>query len=134
MLGILKKIFGGKHEKDVRLLLPAVEEINRHFESYKALSEDELRSKTVEFKKRIADAAVEVNARIVELREELKSETTFEEREAAYDEIDEAEKELHDTVQETLDEILPEAFAVVKETCRRLLGHVWDVAGNKTVW
>jgi preprotein translocase subunit SecA len=134
MLSILKKIFGGKHEKDVQLLLPAVEEINRYFESYKSLSDDELRAKTVEFKKRIADATLEVNARLEELREQLTLDTTFEQREAAYDGIDEAEKELHETIQETLDEILPEAFAVVKETCRRLLGQVWEVAGNKTVW
>jgi preprotein translocase subunit SecA len=134
MLDILKKIFGGKHEKDVRLLLPRVEEINRHFESYKSLSDDELKAKTEEFKKRIADATADVNARLGELREQLKSDTTFEERETAYDEIDEAEKELHETVKESLDEILPEAFAVVKETCRRLLGQMWEVAGNKSVW
>ena len=56
MLDIFKKIFGSKHEKDVNELLPIVEEINRHFESYQSLTDDELRAKTEEFKKRIADA------------------------------------------------------------------------------
>ena len=134
MLDILKKVFGGKHEKDVQVLLPKVEEINRHCESYNSLSDDELKAKTEEFKKRIADATADVNGRLAELREQLKADTTFEEREAAYDEIDEAEKELHETIKESLDEILPEAFAVVKETCRRLLGQMWEVASNKTVW
>ncbi len=134
MLDVLRKIFGSKHEKDVQQLLPIVEEINRHFESYKSLSDDELRAKTGEFKKRIVDETTEINAHLEELHERLKTEIPFEEREKVYDEIDDGEKELHETIKEILDEILPEAFAVVKDTCRRLVGEVWDVAGNKVSW
>ncbi len=134
MLGIIRKIFPSKHEKDVRLILPVVEEINRHFESYKSLSDDELRAKTTEFKKKITDETAESNAHLEELHEKLKSEIPFAEREAIYDEIDGAEKELQESIKLLLDEILPEAFAVVKETCRRLVGTMWEVAGNKAVW
>jgi preprotein translocase subunit SecA len=134
MFDVLKKIFGSKHEKDVQQLLPIVEEINRHFESYQSLSDDELRAKTAEFKKRIVDETAEINAHLLELHERLKTEIPFEEREKVYDEIDEGEKELHETIKEILDDILPEAFAVVKDTCRRLVGLVWDVAGNKVSW
>src|SRR5208283_2954662 len=134
MLDVLRKIFGGKHEKDVQQLLPIVEEINRHFESLKSLSDDDLRAKTGEFKKRIVDETAEINAHLIELHERLKTEIPFEEREKVYDEIDEGEKDLHETIKEILDEILPEAFAVVKDTCRRLVGEVWDVAGNKVSW
>ncbi|HTY10617.1 MAG TPA: preprotein translocase subunit SecA [Bacteroidota bacterium] len=134
MFDVLKKIFGSKHEKDVQQLLPVVEEINRHCESYKSLTDDELRAKTAEFKKRIADETAEGNAHLAELRERLKTDIPFEEREKVYDEIDEEEKELNETVKEILDEILPEAFAVVKDTCRRLVGQMWEVAGNKVVW
>jgi len=134
MFDVLKKIFGSKHEKDVQQLLPIVEEINRHFESYQSLSDDELRAKTAEFKKRIVDETAEINAHLLELHERLKTEIPFEEREKVYDEIDEGEKELHETIKEILDDILPEAFAVVKDTCRRLVGQVWDVAGNKVSW
>ena len=134
MLDIIKKIFGSKHEKDVRSLIPIVEEINGHFESYKDLSDDELRAKTAEFKQRIVDETAEVNSRLTELREQLKTDIPFEQRESIYDEIDTAEKELHETIKETLDELLPEAFAVVKDTCRRLVGQMWEVAGNKVVW
>ncbi len=134
MLDILKKLFGGKHEKDVQQLLPVVEEINRHFESYKALSDDELRAKTTEFKKRIVDETAELDQQLADLRGKLKTDIPFEVRESVFDEIDSLEKELHETVKEMLDEILPEAFGVVKETCRRLLGQVWEVAGNKIVW
>ena len=134
MLDVLKKIFGSKHEKDVQQLLPIVEEINSHFESFKSLSDDELRAKTAEFKKRIVDETAESNAHLIELHDRLKTEIPFEEREKVYDEIDEGEKELHETIKEILDDILPEAFAVVKDTCRRLVGQVWDVAGNKVSW
>jgi preprotein translocase subunit SecA len=134
MFDVLKKIFGSKHEKDVQQLLPIVEEINRHFESLKSLSDDDLRAKTGEFKKRIVDETAEINAHLIELHERLKTEIPFEEREKVYDEIDEGEKELHETIKEILDDILPEAFAVVKDTCRRLVGQVWDVAGNKVSW
>ena len=134
MFDVLKKIFGSKHEKDVQQLLPIVEEINRHFESYQSLSDDDLRAKTGEFKKRIIDETAEINAHLLELHERLKTEIPFEEREKVYDEIDEGEKELHETIKDILDDILPEAFAVVKDTCRRLVGLVWDVAGNKVSW
>ena len=134
MLDIIKKIFGSKHERDVHSLLPIVEEINRHFESYKDLSDDELRAKTLEFKQRIVDETAELSGRLTELREQLKTDIPFEQRESVYDEIDEAEKELHGAIKETLDELLPEAFAVVKDTCRRLVGQMWEVAGNKVVW
>jgi len=82
MLDIIKKIFGSKHEKDVRSLIPIVEEINRHFESYKDLSDDELRAKTAEFKQRIVDETAEVNSRLTELREQLKTDIPFEQRES----------------------------------------------------
>ncbi|HTR80874.1 MAG TPA: preprotein translocase subunit SecA, partial [Bacteroidota bacterium] len=134
MLDIFKKVFGSKHEKDVKLVLPIVEEINRHFASYQSLSDDELRAKTAEFKKRIAGESAELSAHLTELQERLKTDIPFEERETVYEEIESTEKELHETIKETLDEILPEAFAVVKDTCRRLVGQTWEVAGNKVVW
>ncbi len=134
MLGIVKKIFGSKHEKDVQEILPIVEEINAHVESYMSLSDDELRAKTAEFKARIAEASKELSEKIAQLQGQLTADIPFEDREKIFDEIEEAEKDLRDTVNETLDEILAEAFAVVKETCRRLVGQSWEVAGNKIVW
>ena len=77
MFDVLKKIFGSKHEKDVQQLLPIVEEINRHFESYKSLSDDELRAKTIEFKQRIVDETAELNARLEEMHGRLKTEIPF---------------------------------------------------------
>jgi preprotein translocase subunit SecA len=134
MIDVLRKIFPSKHEKDVKNLLPVVEEINEHFEALKSLSDDELRAKTQEFKNEITQAAEEINKHIEELRNSLKGDLSLDGREEVYDEIEKAEKDAYDAVQDKLDELLPEAFAVVKETCRRLLGKSWEVAGNKIVW
>ncbi len=135
MLSFFKNIFGSKHEKDARLLEPIVVEINKHFESFAALSDDELRGKTLEFKDRIAEARAPIDKEIAEKKEALKqSNVPYAEREQIYADIDELNKELDDTIAHTLDELLPEAFAVVKDTCRRLVGREFDVAGNRTVW
>ncbi len=134
MLQIFKKLFGSKHERDIRLLWPVVEQINAHFEQLKDLTDDQLRGKTAEFRASIKEATQEIDSEIAGLQESLKEDIPFEEREGIYARLDELNKELDARIQDKLNEILPEAFAVVKETCRRLLDQSWDVAGTKTVW
>jgi len=134
MLKFLKKIFPSKNEKDVKELLPIVDEINSYYEQYQSLSDDELKAKTPEFKQRIKDRTSEIENKITELQEKLKTDISHEERVDAYDEVSDLNKELYETISEVLDEILPEAFAVVKDTCRRLVGKPWDAAGTKINW
>lgn len=134
MLQLLRKLFGSKHERDIKALLPIVEQINREFEKLKDLTDEELRGKTQEFRNRIKEATKEIEAEIAEQKALLASSTSFEEREGIYDRIEELEKELDQQIARVLDELLPEAFAVVKEACRRLVGQSWEVAGNKIVW
>ncbi len=133
MINIVKKIFGDKHAKDYKILWPIVEEINEEYEKIKDLSDDQLREKTGEFKEKIQNYVAETKQKIDELKEKLHSDEEFD-RQAAYDELDEFEEELNDKYEEILDEILPEAFAVVKSTCERLLGKTWTAAGSKVVW
>ncbi len=134
MLNIIKKIFGDKHAKDIKRLQPIVEEINKHFEEYKNLTDEQLRGKTVEFRNRIKEATSEIEAEIAKIKEKLKGALPIEESEPLWDELDELQKNLDDTIAEVLDELLPEAFAVVKDTCRRLVGQSWEVTGHKIVW
>lgn len=134
MLDFFKKLFGSKHERDVKTVLPIIEQINEHFRGFQSLTDDQLRAKTGEFRERVKAATAEIESEIASLQESLKQEMAFSEREGVYSRLDEANKELDAKIEETLDEILPEAFAVVKETCRRLVGQSWDVAGNKIVW
>jgi preprotein translocase subunit SecA len=133
MLNIVKKLFGDKHEKNLKLLWPVVDEINQEYEKLKQLSDDELRAKTQEFKNKINEFTAETKKHIDELKEKLQSDEDFD-RNAAYDELDALEEKLNEEYEEILSQILPEAFAVVKSTCERLVGKTWTVAGNKIHW
>jgi preprotein translocase subunit SecA len=135
MLKFLEKVFGSKHEKDVKRLMPIVEEINHYYEEFQKLSDDELRAKTEELKARIKDGVREIEEELAAEREKLNNlELTLEEAQATKDEIERLEKELHETTEEILNEILPEAFAIVKDTCRRLVGKEWMAGGAKIKW
>src|SRR3989339_1812956 len=133
MLDFIKKIFGDKHTKETKLLWPIVDEINAEYEKIKNLSDDELRVKTSEFKERIQNHTAETRTKIEELRIKLQSDEEFD-RNAAYDDLDELEEQLNEEYEEVMNDLLPEAFAVVKATCERLVGKSWNVAGNKITW
>ena len=133
MLNIIKKIFGDKHEKDLKVLWPIVDEINTHYETIKNLTDDELRNKTKEFKEKIQTHTEETRKQIEELKARLQSDEDFD-RNSAYDELDGLEEALNDEYEEILDQLLPEAYAVVKSTCARLVGKSWTAAGNKITW
>ena len=134
MIGALKRLFGSKHEKDVKALLPLVDEINRHFEKLQGFSDDELRGKTVEFRAKIQEATKESEERIASLKANLQQELGSAEREKVLEQLETLEQERDEITADTLDEILPEAFAVVKDACRRLVGTSFDLLGNKTMW
>ena len=133
MLDFIKKILGDKHTKETKILWPIVDEINVEYEKIKNLSDDELRVKTSEFKERIQNHTAETRTKIEELRIKLQSDEEFD-RNAAYDDLDELEEQLNEEYEEVMNDLLPEAFAVVKATCERLVGKSWNVAGNKITW
>src|SRR6476660_7392940 len=122
MIGILSKIFGGnKSEKDVKKIQPQVEKINQHFSSYQSLSNDELRGKTVEFRERIKKHLADTDAAIT-IKNKEAEDLPLEDingRDTIYKEVDALKKDRDSKIEEILLEILPEAFAVVKETSRR---------------
>ena len=135
MLQMFKRFFGSKHERDFRTLYPRVAEINRHFEQLRDLSEEQLKGKTPEFREKIKEGTKELENSIAEKKEALKQkDLMFDQREVIYNEIDALNKDLDARIEELLEEILPEAFAVVKETCRRLVGEMWETAGTKMKW
>ncbi len=127
-------MFGSKNERDVRQLGPYADQINAQVETLKSLTDDELKAKTEEFRARIKEGTKEIEEEIASAKASLKDEVTFTEREATYARIDELNKELDTKINDILTELLPEAFAVVKETCSRLVGTTWDVAGAKMMW
>ncbi|RRJ88404.1 preprotein translocase subunit SecA [Paenimyroides tangerinum] len=116
---ILKAFVGDKSQKDVKAIRPIVEKINSYQLSYETLSHDELRAKTVYFQDKIKQARADQDAKIASYREELEKTSDIDKRETLYASIDTLEKEAYDLSEKTLLTILPEAFAVVKETARR---------------
>ena len=122
MFTFLSKILGGsKSEKDVKLIYPIVEKINGYFSSYASLTNDQLRSKTNEFRARIKTFLKDIDQSIQDLNqqaENLPSEDILG-KDNIYKEVDELKKKRDAQIEEILQEILPEAFAVVKEAGRR---------------
>ncbi len=142
---LVTRIFGSKHDRDVKKIRPIVEEINKFHEQYESLSDEELKGKTEEFKQRIKERSGEFERQLDALKEEfagIKTHGLSEEeraevrsrREELLQQMKEIQSEIKKVEQETLDEILPEAFAVVKQTCRRLLGKKWEVCDIQIEW
>lgn len=116
---ILKAFVGDKSQKDVKALQPYLTKIKALESALIALSNDELRAKTDGFKRRIKEARAEKDAKIASLQLEVEATENIDKKEDLYTEIDALEKEAYAISEKTLMEILPEAFAVVKETARR---------------
>ncbi len=116
---ILKVFVGDKSEKDVKELQPLVEQIRSFEKQLEGLSHDELREKTNTFKLKIAEDISEFTKKIGELEAEVKTSTDIDKNEDIYAEIDKLKEESYKVSEKTLNEILPIAFAVVKETAKR---------------
>ena len=114
-----KKILGSKADRDIKEVMPLVEKIKAIYPSLEQISNDELREKTAEFKNKIEAHIAEEQDKVAKLKSEVEQENDVERKEAIYKEIDEVEASTDDKLEEVLAEILPEAFAVVKETARR---------------
>jgi len=131
---LIKKIFGDKNSKAMESLWPIVEKINNEYQKLSDLSDEELKNMTTQFKEKLSNETAEIREKIEALKDELKSNEADIQRHDIYDELDELEEQLDEKYEEILDEILPQAFAVVKDTCRRLVGKSWEVAGTKITW
>jgi preprotein translocase subunit SecA len=135
MMNFITKLFGGsKKDRDTKQLVPLVDEINEHCEKLSALSDDELRAKTAEFRERIRTATSQIEEEIASIQQTLTEDAEGTDREALHDKLKELKSSLKETIEEVLDDILPEAFAVVKDTCRRLVGTEYMVVDNKMTW
>src|SRR6185312_5447708 len=138
--GVLGRVFGTRHERERRRVQPIVDEINEHYARLQTVPEEELRAQTAKFRARISEVTSELEARIADLKERKRQTSDP----AARDEIDNelsgvdgrggAEHDLRLATADVLEELLPEAFATVREAARRLLGSKLLVTGQEMDW
>ncbi|MEO6210355.1 MAG: preprotein translocase subunit SecA [Gemmatimonadaceae bacterium] len=137
---IATTIFGTRHLREMKRVQPIVDAINAEYERLHGVSEEELRAQTAKLRGKIAESARPLEEKIAALREQKHSAPDAEERERIDREINGPdgkgglEGELRDAIAESLDDILPEAFATAREGARRLLGTIAMVAGHETPW
>ncbi len=120
---VLKVFVGDKSKQDVKAILPVVNKIKQFESSVAMLSNDELRAKTTTFKAKIKADCASYESLISSLQEEANTITDIDRKEDIYQEIDGLNNTIYETTQSTLDKILPEAFAVIKETAKRFVKH-----------
>ncbi len=120
MLGFLAKVFGSKSERDIKSIRPLVDKINQEFEKLTNVSNDQLRDRTTEFKQKITEFLAEIDAQIAALKLDAEDkDKSLEEKTAIFEQVDVLIKDRDKELEVILLQILPEAFAVVKETARR---------------
>ena len=120
MFGFLKKILGSKSDKDLKEIYPLVDKINSEYDKLNTISDEDLRSKTEEFKLKIKNSLIETEEEINNLKINYEnSEGSLDEKEEILNSIDKIIEDQNEIIENILNEILPEAFAVVKETARR---------------
>ena len=122
MAGFLSKLLGGsKSEKDVQKLLPVVQKINQYYTQFQSVTNDELRAKSTDFKTRIKNHLTDIDQEIADKKAEAESLPVehLTQKDAIYQEVDKLIKNRDEKIEEILNQILPEAFAVIKEASRR---------------
>ena len=121
MANFFTKFFGTKSQRDLKQLNPILQKCLAAYDEVQKLTNDELRAKTIEFKGKISTAVANEQKQVDELKARIEQEfdMAVEEKQRIYTQIEELEKKIYDKTQSVLDELLPQAFAVVKETAKR---------------
>src|SRR5262249_21683764 len=137
---VIHAVFGTRHERERKKIQPIVDEINEHYARLQKVSEEELRGQTAKFRAVLHQRTHELEERVASLKEAKRIAADPVERERIDTELSGGdgrggvESELREEIAEVLDEILPEAFATVREGARRLLGSTVMVTGRELSW
>ena len=116
---VIKKIFGSKADRDMKAVKPILDKVLAAYPEIDKLSNDGLRAKSEELKKRIREVEAPFETRIAEIKEELAKDIPVSEKEALATESDKLVKDEDEAIEKILNEILPEAFSIMKSTARR---------------
>ncbi len=131
---LLRKIFGDKSTRDLNLYSPQVEAINLIFEGLHQYDDDQLRERVADIRGEIAEKLRDLRETLDDLERRFREEAEESERNRIDNRIDETRKQLKALTKSTLDDYLPEVFALVKETCRRLVDQEFEVRGHMLKW
>jgi preprotein translocase subunit SecA len=137
---LISGVFGTRHERERKRIQPLVDEINEHYERLHAVPEEELRSQTAKFRSFLTEQTQAFEAKVAELKAAKRVAADAAERDRLDTELlgsdgrGGAEGALREATKDALYELLPEAFATVREACRRLLGTMVLVTGHETEW
>ncbi len=131
---LMTAVLGSRQERDVKRLRPILVQIQSHEERLKAVGEEELRGQTARFRARIEEQTGDLARELAAVQAKKHDSADPVERDALEDESDELTERYKKALAAVLDELLPEAFATVREACRRLLGSIVMVTGRELVW
>ena len=124
MIGkILKFFVGDKSKKDLKLINPIIDKIHSFHQEVSNYSNDELRAETINFKTKIHDATLNLHNEIDKIKSEIENQTDIIKKESLFSKIDKLNEEIYQISESCLQEILPKAFAVVKETASRFVNN-----------
>jgi preprotein translocase subunit SecA len=137
---ILGKIVGSRHDRELKRITPIIDAVEAEYARLGDVSETELRGQTDKFREILRDRTSELETQLAELKRRKHVTADAEERDEIDNELQGAdgrgglEARLREIIRDTLDELLPEAFATVREACRRLMGTPVPVTGQETTW
>ncbi len=131
---IISKFIGNKNERELNKIAPIIDEIKKIYPTLGELSDEQLRARVNEIKSDIQASIVELDEELEELSKKYQLEQNDNKRDSIGNVIDKKSEQLKALKQEKLDEYLPEVFAIVKDTCRRLLGYEYEVRGEPATW
>ncbi len=133
-LKILEKLFGDRHSRDMKKVDPVLNAIKSHEPKIKLLTENELKARVQEIKSEIRGKLDPMETELEDLNKEYHAISDENEKDRIGNRIDSQRDRLKEFTQEVLDDFLPEVYAIVRETCRRLVGYEYEVRGNKETW
>ena len=131
---LAQKIFGDRYSRDMKRIQPILENIKKFRPEIEKLSDEEIRDRIRKIRKEIQEKLDPQEKELEELRKKYQLEPDENKKNAIGNQMDKLKEDLKKETQATLDNFLPEVYAIVYDTCRRLLGHKYEVRGNEAVW
>ena len=131
---ILKKVFGDRYQRELKSIQPIVDKILEHYENFKSQSDDELRKKVEEIRDSIQNEIADQEEELSSIEKEYQTVSDEDKKSQLGNQINRMEEQLKKKRQQLLDENLPFVYAIVKDTCRRLVGHQYQVRDHQVTW